>query len=53
MFVNSLIIHSQIVGTVAGLSRGVFSLDFNHDGTQLAVAGGDAAIRIITIANAE
>ena len=37
------------VGTVAGLSRGVYSLDFNSDGSKFVVAGGDATIRIFNI----
>jgi hypothetical protein len=41
--------NNAIVGTVTGLSRGVFTLDFSPDGTKMAVAGGDAAIRIIDI----
>lgn len=39
------------VGTVAGLSRGVYSLDFNSDGSKFVVAGGDATIRIFNIEN--
>ena len=27
---------NQVIGTVAGLSRGVFTLDFNHDGSQVS-----------------
>ena len=37
------------VGTVAGLSRGVYSLDFNHNGTKFCVAGGDTTIRLFNI----
>ncbi|KAG5188926.1 WD40-repeat-containing domain protein [Tribonema minus] len=50
---------NALVGTVAGLSRGVFTLDFMPCGggsaqdegapLKLAVAGGDASIRIIDI----
>lgn len=39
----------QLVGTIAGLSRGVFSLDFAPGGEKLVVAGADSAIRIIDI----
>lgn len=40
---------TQLVGTIAGLSRGVFSLDFAPGGEKMVVAGADAAIRIIDI----
>ena len=36
---------NALVGTVGGMTRGVYSVDFNHDGTKLAVAGGDATVR--------
>ncbi|RHY93200.1 hypothetical protein DYB37_008470 [Aphanomyces astaci] len=39
----------ELIGTVAGLSRGVFTLDFSPAGDKLALAGADAAIRIIDI----
>jgi WD40 repeat protein len=39
------------VGTVAGLSRGVYSLDFNHNGSKFCVAGGDTTIRLFNIEN--
>mmetsp|Transcript_25713 Transcript_25713/g.33230 ORF Transcript_25713/g.33230 Transcript_25713/m.33230 type:complete len:402 (+) Transcript_25713:112-1317(+) len=38
-----------LVGTITGLSRGVFTLDFAPTSSKLAVAGGDASIRIIDI----
>jgi len=39
---------NRIVGTIAGLSRGVFSLDWS--GTEhLAVAGGDCAVRVFDV----
>jgi len=38
-----------LVGTITGLSRGVFTLDFAPGSKKLAVAGGDASIRIIDI----
>lgn len=44
--------HSQnnaLVGTIAGLSRGVFTLDFSPQGDKLTVAGADATIRIIDV----
>ncbi|KAF0691911.1 Aste57867_16950 [Aphanomyces stellatus] len=40
---------NKLIGTVAGLSRGVFTLDFSPTGDKLALAGADAAIRIIDI----
>ena len=44
---------NKLVGTVQGMTRGVFSLDFSHDDTKLAVAGGDAAIRLLNIQSCE
>ena len=43
------LLHSQLVGTIAGLSRGVFSLDFSPQGDKMVVAGADAAIRIVDV----
>jgi COMPASS component SWD3 len=40
---------NKLVGTVAGLSRGVYTVDFDPLGRKLAVAGGDSAIRILSI----
>mmetsp|Transcript_8408 Transcript_8408/g.16741 ORF Transcript_8408/g.16741 Transcript_8408/m.16741 type:complete len:369 (+) Transcript_8408:457-1563(+) len=40
---------NKLVGTVAGLSRGVFTVDFDPFGTRLAVAGGDTAVRVLGI----
>lgn len=40
---------NQVVGTVTGLSRGVFAVDFAPDSSRLAIAGGDASIRILEI----
>ncbi|OQR95769.1 hypothetical protein THRCLA_07583 [Thraustotheca clavata] len=40
---------NKLVGTVAGLSRGVFTLDFGPQGDKLALAGADSAIRIIDV----
>jgi WD40 repeat protein len=42
---------NKLVGTVAGLSRGVYTLDFDPFSRALAVAGGDTAIRIFGIEN--
>lgn len=40
---------NAVVGTITGLSRGIFTLDFSPDNLKIAVAGGDATIRIIDI----
>lgn len=40
---------NRLVGTIAGLSRGVFTLDFSPTGDKMVVAGADAAIRIIDV----
>jgi len=42
---------NSIVGTITGLTRGVFTMDFSPDGTKVAVAGGDASIRILDLVN--
>mmetsp|Transcript_14159 Transcript_14159/g.23555 ORF Transcript_14159/g.23555 Transcript_14159/m.23555 type:complete len:359 (-) Transcript_14159:350-1426(-) len=40
---------NAVVGTVTGLSRGVFTCDFSPDCQKLAIAGGDASIRILDL----
>jgi WD40 repeat protein len=40
-----------VVGTVTGLQRGVFSVDFSADGEKVAIAGGDSCIRILDVAS--
>jgi len=40
-----------VVGTITGLTRGVFTLDFSPDNQKIAVAGGDNQIRILDIVN--
>ena len=40
---------NAIVGTVTGLTRGIFTVDFSPNGQQVAIAGGDATIRILSI----
>jgi COMPASS component SWD3 len=40
---------NAVVGTVTGLSRGVFSVDFSSESQKLAIGGGDASIRIYDI----
>lgn len=44
---------NTLIGTVANMNRGVFALDFSPDGTKVAVAGGDATIRILDIFRGE
>lgn len=39
---------NRIIGTIAGLSRGIFSMDFRGS-EEVAIAGGDAAVRIFSI----
>lgn len=41
------------MGTITGLSRGVFTLDFSPDGNKLCVAGADATIRLIDVYEAD
>lgn len=43
---------NAIVGTIAGLSRGVFSVDWSSNQV-LAVAGGDCAVRLFKVDDAE
>ena len=38
-----------LIGTVTGLTRGVFTVDFSPDNKHVAIAGGDASIRILKI----
>ena len=40
---------NAVVGTITGLARGIFTLDFSPDGQKIAVAGGDCSIRILDI----
>ena len=43
---------NALVGTVTGLQRGIFTLDFSEgDFRKFAIAGGDSTIRIIDIAS--
>ena len=42
---------NQLIGTVSGLERAVFALDFDPLNHRLAVAGGDTAVRILEIQN--
>jgi COMPASS component SWD3 len=44
--------NNALVGTVTGLERGIFTLDFSEgDFKKFAIAGGDSTIRIIDIAS--
>jgi len=43
----------ELVGTITGLSRGVFALDFSPDNERIAIAGGDASIRILSVGQKE
>jgi WD40 repeat protein len=40
---------NSVIGTVTGLARGVFAIDFSADNQKIAIAGGDSAIRILDI----
>eukprot|EP00003_Mantamonas_plastica_P004554 TRINITY_DN1360_c0_g1_i10.p2 TRINITY_DN1360_c0_g1~~TRINITY_DN1360_c0_g1_i10.p2 ORF type:complete len:231 (+),score=81.46 TRINITY_DN1360_c0_g1_i10:1248-1940(+) len=40
-----------LIGTVAGMSNGVYTVDFSEDNKMLAVAGGDNAVRVLDIKN--
>jgi hypothetical protein len=39
---------NRVVGTVSGLTKGVFSLDW-YQHRLLALAGGDAAVRVFEV----
>eukprot|EP00341_Mesodinium_pulex_P005051 CAMPEP_0116897852 /NCGR_PEP_ID=MMETSP0467-20121206/6716_1 /TAXON_ID=283647 /ORGANISM="Mesodinium pulex, Strain SPMC105" /LENGTH=243 /DNA_ID=CAMNT_0004569677 /DNA_START=262 /DNA_END=994 /DNA_ORIENTATION=+ len=41
---------NAVVGTVTGLTRGIFSVDFSPDNEKVAIGGGDACIRILDVA---
>ena len=41
--------NNAVVGTITGLLKGIFALDFSPDGQKVAVAGGDSSIRILDI----
>lgn len=40
---------NQVIGTITGLAKGIFTLDIAPDNTRIAIAGGDASIRIVDI----
>lgn len=41
--------NNALVGTVTGLEKGVFTVDFSPDREKVAIAGGDACIRILNV----
>eukprot|EP01041_Mallomonas_annulata_P010247 gene10247-21378_t len=41
--------HNAVIGTITGMSRGIFAVDFSPEGQKVAVAGGDSSIRILDI----
>jgi len=43
---------NQLVGSISGLQRGIFALDFSPTSSRVAFAGGDCAIRIVDIVKA-
>ena len=45
--------NNAVVGTITGLSRGVFAVDFSPENDKVAVAGGDSSIRIFSIHEGE
>lgn len=38
-----------LVGTITGLDKGIFTVDFSPDREKVAIAGGDACIRILDV----
>lgn len=40
---------NAVVGTVTGMTRGIFALDFSPEFQKVAIAGGDSSIRILDI----
>mmetsp|Transcript_9954 Transcript_9954/g.15014 ORF Transcript_9954/g.15014 Transcript_9954/m.15014 type:complete len:351 (+) Transcript_9954:63-1115(+) len=43
--------NNAVVGTVTGLTRGIFSVDFSPDNEKVAIGGGDSCIRILDVSN--
>ena len=39
----------KAIGTVSGMTKGVYTVDFSPDSSMLAVAGGDASVRLLEI----
>jgi len=44
---------NAVVGTVTGMTRGIFALDFSPECQKVAIAGGDSSIRILDIVKKE
>jgi len=44
---------NKLVGTVTGLSKAVFTLDWSATNAKFAIAGGDNTVRIIDVVNME
>ena len=40
---------NALVGTVTGLEKGVFTVDFSPDREKVAIAGGDSCIRVLDV----
>mmetsp|Transcript_6833 Transcript_6833/g.6137 ORF Transcript_6833/g.6137 Transcript_6833/m.6137 type:complete len:352 (+) Transcript_6833:34-1089(+) len=45
--------NNTVVGTVTGLSRGIFTIDFSAENNKIAIGGGDSSIRILDIVSRE
>jgi hypothetical protein len=41
--------HSKLIGSISGMDRGVFAVDFSDKGNMVAIAGGDASVRIVGV----
>ena len=44
---------NRAIGTVSGMTKGVYTLDFSPDSKMIAVAGGDSNVRILDIQKIE
>merc|ERR1712187_420020 len=40
-----------VFGTVMGLTRACYSVDFSNNGSMVAVAGGDGCVRVMSLSN--
>ena len=43
----------QSIGTISGLTRAVYTVDVSSDNKMVAVAGGDASIRLLDLKERE
>lgn len=41
--------NNAVVGTITGLTRGIFAMDFSPDNQKIALGGGDACVRMLDI----